>query len=277
MENSFKIFKHNAFGKIRIIVINGVIWLVGRDVAIALGYSNASKAVIAHVDEEDRMILNQKDLEKMASESKSPNLGTLEFEFDSPRGLTFINESGLYSLILSSKLPDAKEFKRWITSEVLPAIRKYGSYSLPQKENAVAVQNSVELKLLVAPALKDVETSIEIVEKMFFVQHGIALAHCINAAEKNHQVDLSDFKNLLPPAEHEIGYLTATQIGKNIGKSAQYVNKKLLEFEFQEKDGHGGYILTEKGKDYGEAMPFERNGHAGYQIKWAEEILSLLK
>lgn len=146
---------------------------------------------------------------------------------------------------------------------------------VPQNENAVAVQNSVELKLIVASALKDVETSIEIVEKMFFVQHGIALAHCINAAEKNHQVDLSEFKTLLPPAEHEIGYLTATQIGKNIGKSAQYVNKKLLEFEFQEKDGHGNYILTDKGKDYGEAMPFERNGHAGYQIKWTEEILSL--
>mgnify|MGYP002626271471 CR=1 FL=1 len=168
--------------------------------------------------------------------------------------------------------------KAWEVFEILEDNyfdSKENTEFVPQYENAVAVQNSAELKLLVAPALKDVETSIEIVEKIFFVQHGIALAHCINAAEKNHQVDLSEFKNLLPPAEHEIGYLTATQIGKNIGKSAQYVNKKLLEFEFQEKDGHGGYILTDKGKDYGEAMPFERNGHAGYQIKWAEEIVKL--
>ncbi len=187
----------------------------------------------------------------------------------------YIPENMVYRLAMKAKNETAENFQAWLADDVVPQIRKTGSYSLPQNENAVVVQNSVELKLLVAPALKDVETSIEIVEKMFFVQHGIALAHCINAAEKNHQVDLSEFKNLLPPAEHEIGYLTATQIGKEIGKSAQYVNKKLLELEFQEKDGHGGYILTDKGKDYGEAMPFERNGHAGYQIKWAEEIVKL--
>ena len=142
-------------------------------------------------------------------------------------------------------------------------------------ETASQNENAVEMKLLVAPALKDVENSVEVVEKMFFVKHGIALAHCINSAEKNHNVDLSDFKNLLPPAEHDIGYLTPTQIGKMIGKSAQYINKKLVELFFQEKDGHGGYILTDAGKDYGEAMPFERNGHAGYQIKWASDVTKL--
>ena len=185
--------------------------------------------------------------------------------------ITIINESGLYSLILSSKLPDAKKFKRWVTSEVLPSIRKTGSYSLPKVENAVAVQNNFEMKLLVTPALEDVKASVKIAEELFSVKPGIALATCINAAAKNHGVDLSMFNSLLPPAEHEIGMYTPTQIGKKIGKSAQYVNQKLVELGLQEKDGNG-YKLTEKGKEYAEAMPFERNGHTGYQIKWTAKF-----
>ena len=103
------------FGKIRGLMIDGVPYFVGKDVALALGYKNTKDALIQHVDVEDK---------KLIQRSQNTTLG-----IDIPnRGLTFINESGLYSLILTSKLPKAKEFKRWVTNEVLPSIRKTGMY-----------------------------------------------------------------------------------------------------------------------------------------------------
>lgn len=111
--NGIQIFNNPEFGKMRTITRNGEPWFIGKDVAEILGYSNASKAVMAHVDEEDK----QFEMIKI-SDSQNGNLVKT----------AFINESGLYSLILSSKLPGAKRFKHWVTSEVLPAIRKTGGY-----------------------------------------------------------------------------------------------------------------------------------------------------
>jgi prophage antirepressor-like protein len=254
MENQVQIFDNPEFGKIRTVIINGEIWFVGRDVATALGYEKARNAIANHVDSEDALIWG------------IPTNGGVQ-------QMTVINESGLYSLILSSKLPRAKEFKRWVTSEVLPAIRKTGSYSLPKNETQVAVQNPLPKY---SKIIEDIGESAKNLEKYFGVKPGIALAKMISLFEENHELNLTRIKELLPAAEHEIGYLTPTQIGKEIGKSSQYVNKKLVELGFQEKDEHGGYILTEKGKEYGEAMPFERNGHSGYQIKWTFEVVQLL-
>ncbi len=106
MKNSKQIqqFHNEEFGNIRVIEIDGQPWFVGRDVSEALGYENGSRDINRHVDPEDRQ--NYRN-------------GTFEM---SNRGITIINESGLYSLILSSKLPSAKRFKRWVTSEVLPSI-----------------------------------------------------------------------------------------------------------------------------------------------------------
>ena len=286
MENQFQIFQHEEFGKVRTLVIDGEIYFVGKDVATALGYSNASKAILMHVDEEDKKIFNRKDFEEMASNKEVPKMGipysTNDFFDDSTMGgvqrITIINESGLYSLILSSKLPDAKKFKRWVTSEVLPSIRKTGSYSLPKVENAVAVQNSLPIlkSTIAAIALKDAVSIKKNMVEEFGVKAGIAGAVIISMVERLDGVELTELKGLLPPAEHEIGIYTPTQIGKKIGKSAQYVNKKLVELGLQEKDSNG-YKLTEKGKEYAEAMPFERNGHTGYQIKWTAEILKFFE
>lgn len=107
--NNLQVFDSPDFGQIRTIQQNGEPWFVGKDVADILGYQNGSRDVNRHVDEDDRQNYQN---------------GT----FESNRGLTIINESGLYSLILSSKMPKAKEFKRWVTSEVIPAIRKTGKY-----------------------------------------------------------------------------------------------------------------------------------------------------
>ena len=108
--NELKIFKNSEFGEIRTVDIGGEPWFVGKDVAEVLGYSNPRKAIGDHIDDEDKGV------------TKCDTLG-------GSQELTVINESGLYSLILSSKLPTAKAFKRWVTSEVLPAIRKHGLYA----------------------------------------------------------------------------------------------------------------------------------------------------
>lgn len=110
-----QIFKNPEFGEIRTTIINDEPWFVGKDVSIILGYQNPSKAIADHVDSEDK--LNNESLSSLGQ-----------------RGGWLINESGLYSLILSSKLPGAKKFKRWVTSEVLPSIRKTGGFFAGSKE-----------------------------------------------------------------------------------------------------------------------------------------------
>ena len=111
--NDLQIFKNEEFGQVRTMLINNEPYFVGKDVAEILGYSNSSKAVSTHVDDEDKIM-------EMIAHSQNGNMVKTQ--------TALINESGLYSLILSSKLPNAKKFKRWVTSEVLPSIRKHGTY-----------------------------------------------------------------------------------------------------------------------------------------------------
>lgn len=126
MVNEIKVFANKEFGQIRTLIINGEPWFVGKDVAEILGYSNTKDALVNHVDEDDRRIIQR-------SENAT---------FDIPnRGLIIINESGLYSLILSSKLPSAKKFKHWITSEILPTLRKTGKYKM-RNNNTCAYANA---------------------------------------------------------------------------------------------------------------------------------------
>lgn len=127
--NKIKVFKNSSFGEIRTIVMNSEPWFVGKDVAEILGYAKARNAISAHVDPED----------KKDAPIQGPLGGTQE--------MTIINESGLYSLILSSKLPTAKRFKRWVTSEVLPAIRRHGAYLTEQKVEEILTNPDTIIKL----------------------------------------------------------------------------------------------------------------------------------
>lgn len=113
--NEIQVFSNPDFGEVRTTTINNEPWFVGKDVAQVLGYTDTNKAIAMHVDEEDKL-----------NDKTALSLGQ--------RGGWLINESGLYSLILSSKLPGAKKFKHWITSEVLPSIRKHGGYIAGQEE-----------------------------------------------------------------------------------------------------------------------------------------------
>ena len=118
-KNEIMVFNNEMFGKVRAVNIDGEGWLLGKDVAEILGYKNLSDALNKHVDDEDKMQIAKCDLKNYN------DIGT--------KGAIAINESGLYSLVLRSKLPDAKKFKRWVTSEVLPQIRQTGGY-IPIKE-----------------------------------------------------------------------------------------------------------------------------------------------
>ena len=130
-----KIFENPAFGQIRTVEREGEPWFVGKDVAEALGYSNTKDALTAHVDEEDKSILQRSEIATIENHIPKSALPMNFTSADVPnRGLTIINESGLYSLVLSSKLPTAKAFKRWITSDVIPSIRKNGGYIAGQAE-----------------------------------------------------------------------------------------------------------------------------------------------
>ena len=153
----FKNLVHPEFGELRTVEIDGEPWFVGKDVATALGYCNINKAVAAHVDEDDKKVL---DFKGFSQNGKSSGLW-VGHDFSSK---TIINESGLYSLILSSKLPSAKEFKHWVTSEVLPSIRKNGAY-IRNQENMTPEQ-------LVAAGLIAAQKIIEDKERKITLLNG---------------------------------------------------------------------------------------------------------
>lgn len=128
--NELQVFENAEFGSVRTVEVNGEPYLVGKDVAEILGYAKPRNAIATHVDDEDK-----KD-------------APIQGDVGGTQEMTIINESGLYSLILSSKLPTAKKFKRWVTSEVLPSIRKHGMYATDE------LLNNPDLLISVATALK---------------------------------------------------------------------------------------------------------------------------
>lgn len=141
--NEISIFTNPEFGKIRTVAMNGEPWFVGKDVAVALGYKDTAKALLSHVDGEDKHFVKVGEI---------PTLETGNY------GVTIINESGLYSLILSSKLPGARAFKRWVTAEVLPQLRKtgtYGNINLEEIITKTAVEMACELTKALMPLLTE--------------------------------------------------------------------------------------------------------------------------
>lgn len=126
--NELQIFDNPEFGKIRTVERDGEPWFVGKDVAAALGYNDTNKAIAMHVDDEDKL-----------NDKTASSLGQ--------RGGWIINESGLYSLVLSSKLPTARKFKRWVTSEVIPTIRKHKAYMTPDKLEEVLLNPDTLIQL----------------------------------------------------------------------------------------------------------------------------------
>ena len=148
--NELQIFQNKEFGEVRSLVINNEPWFVGKDVAEALGYKDVNHAILDHVDEEDKV--NSK-----TQGQNAPELGQ--------RGSWLINESGLYSLILSSKLPNAKKFKRWVTSEVLPTLRKTGAYAKAPTDPRELLKLTIEAHEQTAQRVDVLEEKVSSLEK----------------------------------------------------------------------------------------------------------------
>ena len=202
--NELKIFKNPEFGQIRSIEIDGLPYFLGKDVAEILGYSNPRDALATHVDLEDKKVIQ-----------KSENT-TLEIP---NRGLTIINESGLYSLILSSKLPTAKQFKRWVTSEVLPAIRKQGYYTADNNKN-----DETKAKLLRAEAMviNAKNRAFNTIMKSIDNKQLSPIAVQVFGLKGLESVFGVDVGNLLPKTEKTY---SATEVGNMLGISAVKVGR----------------------------------------------------
>lgn len=205
--NEIKIFENPEFGSVRTVMIGDEPWMVGKDVAIALGYESPSAAISKKVDAEDR------GLSKMETPS-----GIQE--------MTVINESGLYSLVLSSKLPSAKKFRRWVTSEVLPSIRKTGGYQMPQTY---------------AEALRALADKAEEAERL----------------AKQNEEKTALIETLQPKASYYDtilnckGVVSTTEIAKDYGMSAKKFNKILFDYKIQFKQSGRWFLYAKyEGMDY---------------------------
>ena len=193
MDNNIKVFENSEFGKVRTVILNDEPWFIGKDVTDILGYQNGSRDINRHVDEDDRQNYQN---------------GT----FESNRGMAIINESGLYSLILSSKLPTAKKFKRWVTSEVLPSIRKHGAYMTEDTIKKAMAEPDFIIKLA-TELKKEQEQNKQLTETCSQQQQVIG-----ELKPKADYVDRILKSNSL---------VTITQIAKDYGMSGQGMNKVL--------------------------------------------------
>ncbi len=208
-ENQIQTFTNEQFGQIRTVLIDGEPWFVGKDVATSLGYSNPAKAIRDHVDEEDKLS------ERIVLSGQT-------------REAILVNESGLYSLILSSKLPTAKVFKRWVTSDVLPSIRKTGGYATPEA---------------IYKTLTEPKNLIIVLETLAEEQ---AKNKRLTAENAVLSVKAKYYDAILASSES----LPITQIAKDYGMSAVTLNKLLCDMDIQFKRC-GTWILYQDYADKG--------------------------
>lgn len=237
--NNLQVFKNDEFGTVRTLTIDGQPYFVGKDVADILGYSNSRKALADHVDNEDKGV------------TKCDTLGGAQ-------DLVVINESGLYSLILGSKLPSAKRFKRWVTSDVLPSIRKHGMYAV---EDLIA---NPDLAIAALQALKaEREANRRLAEQVAIQTQQIA--------EMQPKVSYFDLVLSCPDTQ------PITIIAKDYGWSANRMNKFLHEQGVQYKirktwvlySHHAGQGYTKT-----ETVPYTDqagNVHNATHTKWTQK------
>ncbi|WKV08164.1 phage antirepressor [Thermoanaerobacterium sp. CMT5567-10] len=219
--NDLQIFSNKEFGQVRVIIKDNEPWFVGKDVAEVLGYSNTRDALAKHIDEDDKS--------DVAIYDGSQN-----------RNMTIINESGLYSLVLSSKLPTAKRFKKWITSEVIPSIRKHGAYLTPEKIEEVLLNPDTIIQL--ATQLKqEREEKLKLEEKIKQDKPKVLFADSVAISDT--AILIGELAKLLK------------QNGIDIGE------KRLFEWMRS-----NGYLISRKGTDYN--MPTQKSMELGlFRIK----------
>lgn len=206
--SELQVFNNAEFGSVRSLMVNGEPYFVAKDIAEILGYANPQKAVRDHVDEEDKGVN----------------------EMDTPGGkqsFVVINESGLYSLILSSKLPAAKRFKRWVTSEVLPSIRKHGVFVMDD------IVNNTDALIEALQAFK-----AERLQRMALEEE--------NAVQKQQLIEMKPKASYYDVVLNSPDAVAITVIAKDYGKSAQWLNEYLNEKGIQFKQGNKIWLLYQK-------------------------------
>lgn len=213
--NELQIFKNPDFGQVRVVNINGEAWLVGKDVAEVLGYENQNRDIVRHVDEDDRMMVDGKTQYQNGIE-----LGQ--------RGGWLINESGLYSLVLSSKLPNAKKFRRWVTSEVLPSIRKTGGYKVEKPMDDMEVL--CRAVLISDKRIKALENKIEL--------DAPKVAYADYASASKDSILIRDFCHGLPKEGFKIG---ERKLYKLLVKH-EILAKKPKGYDISQKYANAGYF-----------------------------------
>ena len=240
--NDLKIFENEQFGSIRTVMINNEPWFVGKDVAEILAYNEPHKAITRHVDEEDR--------------TKHPILsnGGMQESW-------LINESGLYSLILSSKLPTAKEFKRWVTSEVLPSIRKTGTYTKPTAQNPEIAQTRAAAMMLNAKS--------RIATQMMKLWTAAGVEPQYQALAMNDYYEGLSVPRIAFKAEATAMY-DLTTIAKHLG-----VMSKSGKPHAQAVGAIVGKLTLEEG-EY-ELTPYSRNGHDDVSMQYTLSVEHKIK
>lgn len=206
--SELQIFNNAEFGSVRSLTVNGEPYFVAKDIAEILGYANPQKAVRDHVDEEDKGV----------NEMVTPG---------GKQSFVVINESGLYSLILSSKLPSAKRFKRWVTSEVLPAIRKHGVFVMDD------IVNNTDALIEALQAFK-----AERLQRVALEEE--------NAVQKQQLSEMRPKASYYDVVLNSPDLVSVTEIAKDYGKSAQWLNEKLHGKGIQYKQGGRIWILYQK-------------------------------
>ena len=208
-----QVFSNAEFGSVRSIMVNNEPYFVGKDVAEILGYKDTAKAIFAHVDAEDKGV------------GELPTPGGVQ-------NVTIINESGLYSLILSSKMPNAKKFKRWVTSEVLPAIRKHGVFA-------------------VDTMLNDPDAMIAALQAYKEERQRRLLLESENAVQKQQLLEMKPKVSYYDVVINGPDLISITEIAKDYGWSAKHMNGYLHSKGIQYKQGDRIWILYQKYAEQG--------------------------
>ena len=244
---------HYEGAQIRVLTDSqGAPWFIAADLCSCLGIRNPSDA-LSRLDDDEK------------------GLGSTE-TLKGQQSLATVNESGLYALVLSSRKPEAKRFKRWITHEVLPAIRLTGSYAVPNLASTQPAlpankQDSVNALLLIGQAIAQVPG----------VKVGIAMAATLTCIQENTGLTVETLRRTLPAAEEPICSLNATQLGRQLGMAARVMNQHLAACGLQLRNARDEWELTERGQEWAEALPYCRHGHSGYQILWNPAVVALLR
>lgn len=239
-----EVFKNSEFGAVRVIEKDAEPWFVGKDVATILGYASPAVAITKTVDDEDKGVA----------------------EMETPGGsqkMTIINESGLYSLILKSKLPQAKKFKRWVTSEVLPSIRKHGAYMTPDKIEEVLLNPDTIIKIA-SELKKEQEKRKELEKKVIELKPKAFFAEAVNNSQD--LILVRDFAKLISNDKFTIGekrlfnWLRANgYLMKNNRPYQKYIDMGIFKVIEGTRTGTGGTSIYQTTKITGKGQVYLQN------------------